>query len=55
LAIHGGVQVAEVLNGGRPEGRSLAPKELSVSSRTPTGWWRRWRLGGSVLEVADLW
>jgi catechol 2,3-dioxygenase-like lactoylglutathione lyase family enzyme len=29
--------------------------ELSVSSRTPTGWWRRWRLGGSVLEVADLW
>jgi hypothetical protein len=47
--------VARVLNDGRPEGRSLAPEEMSVSSRMPVGCWRRWRPGGSVLEAARLW
>jgi hypothetical protein len=37
LAVHGGVRATGVLNGGRPKGRSLAPEEMSVSSRTPTG------------------
>jgi hypothetical protein len=55
LAVHGGVRAAGVLNGGRSEGRSLAPEEMSVSSRTPTRCWRRWRQGGSVPEAACPW
>jgi hypothetical protein len=55
LAVHGGVRAAGVLNGGRPEGRSLASEEMSVSSRTPTGCWRRWWPGDSVLEAAHPW
>jgi hypothetical protein len=34
LALYGGVRSAGVLNGGRPEGRSLALKEMLVSSKT---------------------
>jgi hypothetical protein len=52
LAVHGGVRAAGVLNGDRPEGRSLVLEEMSVSSRTPAGCWRRWWPGGSVPEVA---
>jgi hypothetical protein len=37
LVVHGGVRAAGVLNGGRPEGRSLASEEVAVSSRTPVG------------------
>jgi hypothetical protein len=55
LVVHGGVQAAGVLNGGRPEGRSLALEEMSVSSRMPVGCWRRWRPGDSVPEAARPW
>jgi hypothetical protein len=48
LAVHDDVRVAGVLNGGKPEGRSLASEEMSVNSRTLAGCWRRWWLGGSV-------
>jgi hypothetical protein len=49
LAVHGGVRATRVLNGGRPEGRLLAPEEMSVSSRTLAG------AGGGGGRVVWCW
>jgi hypothetical protein len=52
LAFYSGMGSAGVLDGGRPEGRLLAPKERTVSNRTSAVCCQRWRSSYSGSEVA---